>query len=95
MSAAVRAGYKQTEVGVIPVDWSVGELGDLSPIVTSGSRGWAKYYSDLGSVFLRITNLSRESIYIDLSDLKLVRLPQDDTEGLRTQLKFGDRKSVV
>lgn len=86
----VRPGYKQTEMGVIPGDWKFGELGDLNPTVTSGSRGWAKYYSDLGAAFLRITNLSRDSIYIDLSDLKLVRLPPNDTEGLRTQLKVGD-----
>lgn len=90
MSATVRAGYRQTEVGVIPEEWLFGELGELNPIVTSGSRGWAKYYSDLGAAFLRITNLSRESIYVDFTDLKLVRLPQNDTEGLRTQLQVGD-----
>ena len=90
MSATVHAGYKKTEVGMLPEEWQFGELGDLNPIVTSGSRGWAKYYSDLGSAFLRITNLSRESIYVDISDLKHVRIPQNDTEGLRTQLQVGD-----
>ena len=88
--SAIPAGYKLTEVGVIPENWKFGELSSLNPIVTSGSRGWARYYSDLGSAFLRITNLSRESIYVDLSDLKFVKLPPNDTEGLRTQLQDGD-----
>lgn len=72
-------GYKLSEVGAIPEDWEVREIGELNPFVTSGSRGWAKHYSDRGSTFLRITNLSRESIYPDLSDLRLVELPVDDT----------------
>jgi type I restriction enzyme S subunit len=29
MSATVRAGYKQTEVGVIPEDWAIEKIGDL------------------------------------------------------------------
>jgi type I restriction enzyme S subunit len=86
----IKPGYKRTEVGVIPEDWDIKEIGGLSPFVTSGSRGWAKHYSDRGSAFLRITNLSRKSIYIDLSDLKLVELPAEDSEGLRTQLQDGD-----
>jgi type I restriction enzyme, S subunit len=86
----VKAGYKRTEVGIIPEDWDVSLIADVENLVTSGSRGWAKYYSDRGSPFLRITNLTRNSIYIDLNDLKLVCLPLDDTEGLRTQLQDGD-----
>src|SRR5438067_10112948 len=62
---AVKPGYKKTEVGVIPDYWDVRELDTLSPFVTSGSRGWADYYSDRGSAFIRITNLVRDSIYID------------------------------
>ena len=86
----LRPGYKQTELGVIPGNWCVGELADLGPFVTSGSRGWARFYSDRGFAFLRITNLSRDSIYIDLTDLKLVKLPPDEQEGTRTQLQDGD-----
>lgn len=86
----IKPGYKRTEVGVIPEDWDIQEIGGLNPFVTSGSRGWAKHYSDRGSAFLRITNLSRRSIYIDLSDLKLVEIPAEDSEGLRTQLQNGD-----
>ncbi|WP_319176846.1 restriction endonuclease subunit S [Pseudomonas aeruginosa] len=90
MNADVKPGYKQTEIGVIPDDWSVCELGDLAPYVTSGSRGWAEYYSDRGDPFIRITNLSRSTIYIDQADLKFVRIPDGDSEGQRTALIDGD-----
>jgi type I restriction enzyme S subunit len=89
-SLAVPPGYKQTEVGVIPEDWSVREIGDLTPFVTSGSRGWANYYTAYGSAFIRITNLSRHSIYLDLCNLKHVILPPNDKEGTRTELQDGD-----
>ena len=84
-------GYRSTDLGLIPDDWSIFEIGELSQFVTSGSRGWARFYSDNGSAFIRITNLSRESIYLDLSDLRLVALPpQASVEASRTQLEDGD-----
>jgi restriction endonuclease S subunit len=86
----LKPGYKQTEVGVIPEDWEVAEIGDSKPFVTSGSRGWAKFYSDTGEPFIRISNLSRESIYLDLTDLKQVKLPAEAREGTRTQLQDND-----
>lgn len=42
----LKPGYEKTEAGVIPEDWEVRQIGDLKPFVTSGSRGWAAYYSD-------------------------------------------------
>ncbi len=30
MSAAVRAGYKLTDIGMIPIDWKSQELGELA-----------------------------------------------------------------
>ncbi|MBV9792123.1 MAG: restriction endonuclease subunit S [Chloroflexi bacterium] len=84
-------GYKHTEVGVIPEDWHIVEIGDLKPFVTSGSRGWARFYSDTGVSFIRITNLSRQAIDLDLSDMKFVVLPlESSAEALRTELRDGD-----
>ena len=37
MSAGIRAGYKQTEVGLIPDDWEAKRLGELGSIVRGGS----------------------------------------------------------
>ncbi len=90
MSDPLRPGYKQTEVGVIPEDWEARQIGDLHPFVTSGSRGWATFYTDYGAPFIRITNLTRGSIYLDLSDLRFVNLPAGNSEGVRTQLQVGD-----
>jgi type I restriction enzyme, S subunit len=77
-------------VGVIPDDREVCEAANFYPFITSGSRGWAKFYSERGSAFVRITNLSRECIYPDLSDLKLVELPPQNSEAHRTSLCDGD-----
>ena len=62
---------------------------EVSSVVTSGSRGWAQYYSDHGAKFVRIGNLTRDRIRIDLSDIQFVDLP-DDAEGKRTQLQPND-----
>lgn len=61
----------------------------MSSIVTSGSRGWAKYYCDNGAKFIRIGNLTRNKIYIDLDDIQHVQLP-DKAEGTRTKLAPND-----
>jgi type I restriction enzyme S subunit len=82
--------FKETEIGEIPEGWEVATLGNLSQFVTSGSRGWAAYYSDKGAVFLRIANLTRSSIRMRLDELQRVSLPQGSTEGARTRVSVGD-----
>lgn len=62
---------------------------EVSTLVTSGSRGWAKYYSSHGAIFVRIGNLTRDSIDIDFSDIQYVDLP-DKAEGLRSKLQPND-----
>jgi type I restriction enzyme, S subunit len=86
----LKEGYKQTEVGIIPEDWKCVELDQLSPFITSGSRGWADFYSEYGDPFVRITNMFRDSISLDLQDLRYVNLPIGANEGKRTQLHDGD-----
>lgn len=82
--------YKATQVGLLPNDWQLCDIGELERFVTSGSRGWAKYYSDVGSPFVRITNVSRDCIYLDLADLRFVHLPLGLSEIERTEIKDGD-----
>lgn len=86
----VKHGYKQTEIGEIPEDWGVEKIGAFDPFVTSGSRGWAQYYSQYGSPFVRITNMVRGSVRLDLSDLRYVDLPTLSAEGKRTALQNDD-----
>lgn len=58
-------------------------------LVTSGSRGWARYYSDEGALFLRIGNLTRDHINMRFDDIVLVNPPKS-SEGKRTSVKTGD-----
>lgn len=87
MSAAVRAGYKQTEVGVIPADWNLVPLSSLAEFITSGSRGWASYYSDRGALFVRSQNVRDGRL--DFADRQFVNAPLG-AEGNRTRLKRSD-----
>lgn len=70
--------------------WSETSLGKISSFITSGSRDWAQYYSDCGDKFIRMTNLVRDGITLNLSDLKFVRLPENSNEGKRTALQHHD-----
>ena len=62
---------------------------NMSTLVTSGSRGWAKYYSNSGAKFVRIGNLTRTGIDIDFTDTQFVEL-RDKAEGVRSKLQPND-----
>lgn len=65
------------------------KIGEMSCFVTSGSRGWAKYYSDQGSLFIRIGNLTRTTIDIKFDEPQYVKLPEK-AEGIRSRLQPND-----
>ena len=62
---------------------------NLTTVVTSGSRGWAKYYSNSGALFVRIGNLTHSGIDIDFRDIQHIT-PPDNAEGVRTRLQPND-----
>lgn len=62
---------------------------NLTMVVTSGSRGWAKYYSSSGALFVRIGNLTHSGIDIDFRDIQHIT-PPDNAEGVRTRLQPND-----
>jgi len=76
-------------LGDVPAHWEVMPLKRDLDFLTSGSRGWAENYSDEGELFIRITNLTRGSIGLDLSDIQRVAVP-DGSEGSRTKVRPGD-----
>lgn len=82
--------FKDSPFGLIPVDWDVVDLGVLSTLVTSGSRGWASLYSDQGALFLRIGNLTRDHVNLRLDDVRYVLPPPAAAEGKRTKVGEGD-----
>ncbi len=61
----------------------------MSEFVTSGSRGWAKYYADEGARFIRITDLTRDKIILKNDGIQRVNLPEE-TEGKRSRLNPFD-----
>lgn len=75
---------------MVPEGWKPTKLGDISSLVTSGSRDWAKFYSDSGSMFIRMTNLRRDGIHLKMNDLKFVNIESDSADGKRTSLQAGD-----
>ena len=62
---------------------------NLTMVVTSGSRGWAKYYSNSGALFVRIGNLTHSGIDIDFRDIQHIT-PPNNAEGVRTRLQPND-----
>lgn len=79
----------RNERGISIEDWDTKTGKDIFPFITSGSRWWAKYYSDSGSIFIRVGNLDHDTIELDLSNIQYVT-PPDDAESKRTRVQVGD-----
>ncbi|OBU40089.1 restriction endonuclease [Photobacterium phosphoreum] len=71
----------------LPKGWEWIRLGALTSLVTSGSRGWNKYYSDSGATFIRSQDIKYDRVEFD--NRAFVELPQS-TEGKRTKVDLGD-----
>lgn len=76
-------------LGEVPAHWSFKQSKYLFEFVTSGSRGWAEYYSDDGDLFFRIANLTRDSIEPKLASIQYVT-PPENAEGERSKVRCGD-----
>lgn len=63
------------------------DLASLEGFLTSGSRGWAKYYAPTGRAFIRIQNLKAGEL--DTGDLAYVQAP-DGAESRRTTVREDD-----
>jgi type I restriction enzyme, S subunit len=73
----------------IPESWEWCRLGEIVNLVTSGSRDWAKYYTETGAKFVRMGNLSKESYNLRLNKIQYVTPPKN-SEGKRTRLEEND-----
>lgn len=81
--------YKESLLGWVPREWGVVTLESVSSAVTSGSRDWARLYSDCGALFVRIGNLTREHINFRYDSVIHVQPPVNG-DGQRTRLEPGD-----
>lgn len=82
---------KNVKDGELPNGWKWVKSGELFSFVTSGSRGWAKYHSNNGAIFIRITNMDFDSLKLDLKESNIQYVnPPSDSEGIRTKVQEGD-----
>lgn len=73
----------------LPQGWEWVRVWAVSQLITSGSRDWAKYYSESGATFVTMGNLSRGNYQLRLEDIRYVNPPRDG-EGARTRLEEND-----
>lgn len=71
---------KQTEIGLIPDSWRIVRLGDVSEFLQYGTSKRCNLDSS-GTPVLRIPNVVGGRI--DLGDLKYIKLPLSEADGLR------------
>ncbi|AHJ95324.1 restriction endonuclease subunit S [Hymenobacter swuensis] len=70
-------------------DANLTSTGDIFEYVTSGARDWSRYYAPEGAFFLRIGNLARTSLQLELENIIKVQLP-DEVDRARTAVQTGD-----
>lgn len=73
----------------LPRGWEWCRVWDVAELITSGSRDWAKYYSDSGAIFVTMGNLARGDYRLRLDNLRYVS-PPIGGEGSRTSLMKDD-----
>jgi type I restriction enzyme, S subunit len=85
-SAQVPEGYKQTEIGVIPEDWHVRELGSLGKFKNGINKGSEDFGH--GSPFVNLMDVFGVSYISEIGHLGLVN--SNDVEKNVYNLKEGD-----
>lgn len=96
-SGRLTADWRETQVGhgqdgllqELPETWRLTTGAEAFSFVTSGSRGWAKYYAEEGPAFLRVGNLDRHRLDLDLTAVQAVS-PPAGAESNRTRVQPGD-----
>lgn len=71
----------------VPSSWVLSKIGELTTLITSGSRGWAEYYADKGAIFIRAQNINTDKLLLD--GVAYVSLP-NEAEGRRTKTERND-----
>lgn len=73
----------------LPDGWVWCRVSEVAMFTTSGSRDWAKYYSESGALFVTMGNLSKDSYNLRMDHRRYVN-PPENGEGLRTKLEPFD-----
>lgn len=70
-----------------PMRWPNHRFSEYIEFLTSGSRGWAKYFSENGEYFITIKNVKNCRITVD--NVQYV-IPPNNAEANRTKVQEGD-----
>lgn len=70
-----------------PMKWSVHCFSEYIEFLTSGSRGWAKYFTEQGEYFITIKNVKNCRVTVD--NVQHI-IPPDNAEAKRTKVQEGD-----
>ncbi len=85
----VKPGYKKTEVGVIPEDWKIAKLADISAFITKGATPttYGFRWQNEGVVFLSSESITEGGI--DFSNARAISAKADKMLN-RSEIKTGD-----
>ncbi len=90
----VKNGYKQTEIGVIPEDWEVEKLGELTSLMTNGFVGTVKsHYADHDNGILYIQGYNVEENSFNFHGIKKVT-EEFHKQQSKSCLREGDLLTV-
>lgn len=80
-------GPDTSNLPALPEGWCWATVDQVFSLITSGSRGWAKYYSSTGETFIRAQDISKDRL--EINNPTFVRLPAN-AEGSRTRVYSSD-----
>ena len=90
--AGLMGSHTDDDSGGTPEGWETTTIGDLTTLITSGSRGWAQFYAESGPFFLRAQNIRFGRLRLE--DKAYVQLPPG-SEGTRTRVSIHDLVIVI
>lgn len=88
----VRAGYRQTEAGLLPEDWEVAPLGGFVRI-TSGASPSLFRFSGSGIPYFKVEQLSNAEKYLDATDTPYLFESGDTVPG--QSVMFAKRGAAI
>lgn len=75
------------ELGRLPEGWTWATADQITHLITSGSRGWGDFYSEMGALFIRAQDIKTDAL--KLPEVARVDVPAD-AEGTRSSVSEGD-----
>jgi type I restriction enzyme S subunit len=81
-------GYDDKDLPSVPGEWALMSMDECCEHITSGSRGWSKYYGRGASVFVMAQNVKSGKYAREIT--QYIDAPRDTPEALRTRIDTDD-----